>query len=333
MPRFFERGDPAERQQRDLEAKLKGKIDQCDAKGVQLQAAETKLAEARTLVEQLALDADEAALDRALQAWRGAEDKAGAISAAIVKIGAEIADIESEIERVVDGRMRTETAAAVSAMIERFDKAAAAHAAATLEYEQTAKELGLIIPEGVALANFLLSSREQPPATHTLIVTLSKNHRQAVLNGGAKASLPQPEKPAPKLTIVEPPTKGVFAVRHLKYVAEDGSVKCCGRMRKHSLPLHLAETALASGAAWPETDPRVRNLNGTAGMLVPDPNNCELIGPPPPAKAAPKSTAAPVVVSSHFSPNPDTPPPYTIRVPTSPIEAMPMTGARAMDDE
>jgi hypothetical protein len=74
-----------------------------------------------TTVEQLALGSDDAALDRALQARRAAEDKLAALNGAAAKIGEDIADVEAEIERVIGQRMRVETSAAVLEMANRLE--------------------------------------------------------------------------------------------------------------------------------------------------------------------------------------------------------------------
>src|ERR1700688_4925489 len=97
--RIFERGDPAEREQRDLESKLKAKSDQRVDNAVRLSTAEAKLAEARSNVEALALEADDVALDRALQARRGAEDKLTALRGAALKIGADDSAIEMALDK------------------------------------------------------------------------------------------------------------------------------------------------------------------------------------------------------------------------------------------
>src|ERR1700730_2703670 len=80
--RMFQKTDPALRAQRDLEAALKAKIGQRDDNAARLKIADTKLTEARANVERLALEADEAKLDRALEVRRASEDKLAALNGA-----------------------------------------------------------------------------------------------------------------------------------------------------------------------------------------------------------------------------------------------------------
>ena len=203
MPRFFERGgDPAEREQRALEAQLKGKIDQRVDNAVRLQTAETKLTEARSNVEALALESDDAKLDAALQARRSAEDKLAALRGAALKIGKEVSDIEAAIDKVVDGRVRRETSAAVATMATRLAEAQVAHDAAALELEAASKEGGILIAESRAVYEFTLSARQQLQPAIQMVVAALHAHAKAVIAGGAPASLPRPAAPAPVLTVV-----------------------------------------------------------------------------------------------------------------------------------
>jgi hypothetical protein len=287
--RFLDRGgDPAARTQRDLEAKLKGKIDQRVDNAVRLQTAETKLAEARSNVEALALEADDAALDRALQARRGAEDKLAALHGAALAIGKEISDIEAAIDKVVDQRVRHETSQAVDAMNTRLSKAASAFDEAAKELEAAAREI-LIIPEAQAVAEFTKSMHVQIPVAVQMITGALKQHARAVVEGHAPPSLPRRAAPAPVLTVVpQEPMVNVFVTRNIRYVAQGGDVVCCGRNRRHDLPARIAELALAAKAAVPLTDrKRIDAYDGVSGQLEPTPSSCEWLGergreiPPP----------------------------------------------------
>jgi hypothetical protein len=107
----------------------------------------------------------------------------------------------------------------------------------------------------------------------------------------------------------QPQTKVVFALRHVKYTSEQG-MQLCGKLRKHTLPLHLAEKALKSGAAISETDSRVRGLIGTFGMLVPPSDQCESLDDTPCGTTEP-------ILSGHFEKHPNVRAPYTIRQPAT----------------
>jgi hypothetical protein len=342
VPRFFERGDPAEREQRNLEAKLKGKIEQRDAKGVQLQAAEAALAAARSNVEALALEADEAALDRALQARRSAEDKLAALRGAALAIGKEISEIEVAIDKVVDGRVRVETSAAVDAMADRIAKAQVAHEAAALELESAAKEGGKLIAESVAIFEFTRSAREQLPSAVEMVVAALRAHSRGVLSGHGSPSLPQQPAPPPKLEIVPPmPTVTLFTTKKLKYLDAAGAVIVCGAYHKHTFPQALGELALRTNVAVALNDKRVRDLQaaGFATVGTPDEAACEWLGAR--GREAPERFAkpgGPPVHSSLTSFTPSGAGPFTVvdrgppiigSMPAQPIAV----GARKLDTE
>jgi hypothetical protein len=329
MPRFFERGDPAEREQRSLEAQLKAKVDQRVDNAVRLQTAEAKLAEARSSVEALALESDEAALDRALQSRRAAEDKLAALHGAAAKIGKEISAIEAQIDKVVDQRCRSETSAAVNTMADRVQRAAAAFDEAAKEMEAASNEAGPLIPEAQAVHQFVLDARTQLVPAVEMIVAALKAHARGVSSGHGPASLPRPAAPAPKLAIVPPmpPDVNIFLLQNLKFVAANGEIVVCGKNKRHDVPRPLAEKALAEHLALPLSDKRIRDLEYGANPLEPDEASCAWIGPPAKAKPPPKSTAAPVM-SSHFEPL-DRGPAYKVAIPR--VEPVAMGSRNAPD--
>jgi hypothetical protein len=117
-------------------------------------------------------------------------------------------------------------------------------------------------------------------------------------------------------------TRQRSVVRPIKYVAADGQIVCCGRLRRHAVPIKIADEALRTSAAWPETDPRVKGNEGLAGMVVPDEAACEWIGPQ--RKTEPKfmRPAKPVMHSTFTAFTPyDRGGPITGTMKTTPIEA------------
>ena len=283
--RIFERGDPAEREQRDLESKLKAKSDQRVDNAVRLSTAEAKLAEARSNVEALALEADDVALDRALQARRGAEDKLTALRGAALKIGAEVSAIEAAIDKVVDGRVRRETAQAVTTMADELAEAQADFTKAAQRLEAAARQSGLLIPEGRAVAEFTLSALTQLPPAVEMVTAALRQHAQGVLSGHAPASLPRPAAPAPKLAIVPPPpppTLTLSTTKKLKYLDAAGAVIVVGAYHQHAFPQALGELALRTNVAVAPNDKRVRDPQaaGLATVGTPDEASCEWLGKP-----------------------------------------------------
>jgi hypothetical protein len=331
--RFLDRGDPAERAQRDLEAKLKGKIDQRVDIVVRTQTAEGKLAACRATVEQLALEADDAALDRALQARRAAEDKLAALHGAAAKIGKEVSEIEAAIDKVVDGRVRAETSVAVNAMADELAEAQADFTKAAQRLEAAARQGGLLVPESRAVAEFTLSAREQLPPAVEMVVAGLRAHARGVLAGHGSPSLPRPA-PAPVLTLVPAaePMQTVFIKRNVKYLDAGRTVTIAGN-RRHSLPLRLAEEALSTNLALPLSDrQRIRDLEYNApAFFVPDEASCVWLGPKG-AEAPPKSMrpgGGPPIHSSltEFTPV-DRGPPIVGTMPAQPLAV----GARKMPD-
>jgi hypothetical protein len=308
--RFLDRGDPVEREQRDLEAKLKGKIDQRVDNAVRLSTAEAKLAEARSNVEALALEADDVALDRALQARRGAEDKLTALRGAALKIGAEVSAIEMAIDKVVDQRVRHETNLAVLAMADELAEAQTNFTKAAQRLEAAARQGGLLVPESRAVAEFTLSALTQLPAAVEMVTTALRQHARGVLSGHAPASLPRPAAPAPVLTVVPTePMVNLFVTKNIRYVGQGGDVICCGQNRRHDLPKRVAELAINAGAALTLADNKqhIQTFEGTSGMLEPVPQSCMWIGPkgkePAPLQMRPGGTPE----YHSLSPSPFTP--------------------------
>jgi hypothetical protein len=338
--RFLERGgDPAVKLQRDLEGKLKGAFDRRVDNAARAMATEAKLAEACVLVEQLALGADDAALDRALQAKRGCEDKIGALRVAATRIGEEVSEIEAQIDKVVDQRCRAETSIAVNAMADELAEAQADFTKGAQRLEAAARQGGLIVPESRAVAEFTLSAYTQLEPAVEMVTAALRQHARGVLSGHYAPSLPRPAPAAPVLMVVGPPpepTMNVFAIRSLKYVAADGSIAKIGKYKRADVPKHLAELALSSGVALPISDKRMRDLEQTASPLQPDESSCEWVGPP--GKEAPPVFMRPggAVVHSAFQPHPDyaDAKPITGTLPRGPEpEPLAATGTRNLTED
>lgn len=178
---------------------------------------------------------------------------------------------------------------ALAAMVTRLEKAQAAHAAAALELEMSARECALVVLDAHPVSAFVMSARQQlEPAVPTIIEAF-KQHARAVAAGTARPSLPQPAPEVPKPKLVPAlPTQTIFITRNVKYVGAQGAIICCGQYRRHELPLDLAELALRSHMALPLSDPRVKKgqlQEGAFGMFEPTPQTCEWLGEPAPEPA------------------------------------------------
>jgi hypothetical protein len=338
---YFQRTDPAVKAQRALEAKLKEKLAERDAKAAQIAAAEAKLAEIRATVEQ---EGDEAKLEAAVLAEHLAERKIAALDIQRVKIAQEIAGLEAQIEAVVDARMRNETALAVNAMADRFAAAAQAYEASSLELEESAKEAGRLIPEGVAIFEFTKLTRTQLPPAVELVLSALKSHAKLVLSGAGKPSLPAPPPEPVKLAVVpsgEPVVTVFVTAKNIMYVDGAGELVRCGMNRRHVLPTRIANLALDANVAitiTPANRTHIQSFEGLNGQLEPLPENCLLLGPPPGKKGAPKYMrpgGIPVMHSlspTSFEPL-DRGKPIVGTMKTTPVEPLKMTGTRTLPED
>jgi hypothetical protein len=200
-----------------------------------------------TTVEQLALGSDDAALDRALQARRAAEDKLAALNGAAAKIGEDIADVEAEIERVIGQRMRVETSAAVLEMANRLEVVFG-------DFENVARALEdadvwrtLIVPsEAGNVKGFMGLVRQQLQKATAITLAAFKAHAAAVLAGTARPGLPV-AAPPPKLAFVPAePMVTLYVTKNIRFINSEGGVTVCGQDRWRDLPARIGEMAIAA---------------------------------------------------------------------------------------
>ena len=328
---FRDKTDPAQKLQRDLEAKLRDRRRDRDTIAGQLQASQARADERRDAARALvaAGDASDPKLTSIETEMRNAQDRAKTLTDGLADIDGGIAELEAQVDAVVDQRMRAETVAVVTGMAARMVKAEVAFTAAAQEFEDAARECAPVALDGNPLAAFLMSAKEQVPPANAVVIETLRQYAAAVAAGTARASLPHEAPAAPK--VVVPPTMEIVPLQALKY-ADEGRVVCLGRMQRHGVPLALGELALASGVAVRPTETRARNWIGMFGMGTPSADTCAWLGPPaaPKAMATPRSNVAPIM-SSHFEPHPNVPAPYTVKVPVSPVE-VPMAAARKLEE-
>ena len=345
MAPFFEKADADLKAQRDAEGALRSKRRDRDGLAERLAIAETAITSYRAQARKLAGDgADDKMISTAEGRMRDAQDRVQTLTGAIADVDKTITELERTIDQIVDKRVRGETSIAVNAIATRLEKAQVAFTEAAIELEAAAREGGLLIPEGRAVAEFTLSAREQlPPAIEMVVVGL-RNHARGVLSGHAPASLPRPAAPAPVLTVVPAaePMQTVFIKRNTKYLDQAGRTVTIAGNRRHSLPKKLAELALSTNLALPLSEQqRIRELEYNApAFYVPDPSACTWLGPEgaeSPVRSARRG--GPPIHSSltSFTPSGSSPftpldrgPPITGTMPSRPIEAM---GARKQEGE
>jgi hypothetical protein len=181
---LFEKADPDVQAQKAAEAALRAKRRDRDGLAERLGIAEAAITSYRAQARQLAADgADDKAISAAEGKMRDAQDRSVTLSGAIGDVDKIIAGLSAEIERIVDKRCRAETNLAVIAMADELAEAQADFTKAAQRLEAAARESGLLIPEGGAVAEFTLSARERlPPAVEMVVVGL-RNHRAAFYPG------------------------------------------------------------------------------------------------------------------------------------------------------
>jgi hypothetical protein len=264
---LFSKTDPAVRQQRDLESRLKEKITSRDSLIERRKAAEASATSHREKARQLAANsADDAALLPAESAMRREQDRAATLGDAITDIEATIADLEQGIAQIVDQRCRAETAAAVAALADRWVTIGAAFDAAVRQLVELARESAAITLDAHPLKVFVQAVREQVPPEAALIASVLRDHAAAVLAGHAPASLPLPQaEPAPLKAVEPPPLQTLFCLRTIKWTDANGKKHIVQQYEDAQLAPHLAARAIRRGACVQLDDPRRKNLLGAHG--------------------------------------------------------------------
>jgi hypothetical protein len=327
---LFKPADPKKK----AEAALESAIATRDGLTEKRKVAESAIAEHRERARQLAREgADDAELTAAETAMRAQQDRASTLTAAIGDVEKDIAALSTEIERIVDQKMRSETAATVGAMTRELEDAQREFDSAAKRLEDATRAVAPLVLDGHPITAFVMSARQQlPPAIDVLVVGL-KAHAAAVIAGSARASLPAPDVAPPKLKIVAPSTRVVFALKHVAFVDRDGVLQRRPRCHDVELPIPLADEAIRVKAACEMTDPRRKQLYGTFGAVTPDLANCVKLGDVPVADDAPKSNAPPIMSSSTvFEPHPNIGKPFTKIVATTLVEPL-AAGARALSPD
>jgi hypothetical protein len=334
MMALFEKIDPDTKLQRDAESALRSRRRDRESLTERLGIAEAAIASYRAQARQLAADgADDKEITKAEGRMRESADRVVTLTGALTDIDKIIAGLESQIDQIIEKRCRAETSAAVNAMADELAEAQAAFTKAAERLEAAARQSGLLIPEGRAVAEFTLSALTQLPPAVEMVTAALRQHAQGVLSGHAPASLPRPAAPAPKLAIVPPPmpTLTLVATKKLKYTDASGAVIVCGAYNRHAFPQALGELALRTSVAVAPDDKRVKDFQaaGFATVGTPDEAGCAWLGPA--GQELPQRSGKPGPAPIHSSLTTFTPmdrgPPITGTLPTQPLAV----GSRKLD--
>jgi hypothetical protein len=136
---------------------------------------------------------------------RREQDRAATLGDALGDVEATICNLEREIAQIIDQRCRAETAAAVTALADKWATMGAAFDATVGELADLARESATIVPDAYPLEVFLAAVKQQVPPEAGLVSRVLRDHAKAVLAGTAPASLPTPEAEPAQLRKVEPP--------------------------------------------------------------------------------------------------------------------------------
>jgi hypothetical protein len=201
MALFPRASDPQKKAQRDLNAARATRDKLIERRNI----AETSAAEHREKARKLAREGgDDHALSAAETEMRREQDRTATYNGAISDVEATIADLERKIAQIIDQSCRKETAAAVTALADKWASVGAAFDAAAGELADTARESAVIVLDAHPLQVFLEAVKQQVPPAADVVTNVLRDHARAVLAGTAPASLPKPQAEPAKLTVPEP---------------------------------------------------------------------------------------------------------------------------------
>jgi hypothetical protein len=199
MALFPRASDPQKKAERDLDAARASRNSLIERRKI----AETSAAEHRDKARKQARDgADDQTLSAVELDMRREQDRTATLTGAISDVEATIANLEREIAHIIDQRCRNETAAAVTALADKWVTVAAAFDVAAGQLADIARESAVIVLDAHPLQVFLDAVKEQVPPAAELVTSVLRDHARAVLAGTAPASLPKPaaEPVKPKVT-------------------------------------------------------------------------------------------------------------------------------------
>jgi hypothetical protein len=277
----------------EIASKLAKQVkDRTDNAG-RLAVAEGKLAACRTAADQAALGDDDAALDARLAAKRAAEDKVTALKDASTKIARAIGDLETQATAVADRKQRLATAAEIEKIATDLERAGEAFEQAAKELAAAARRANLAAPDALPLISYAEGAAGEVPPAVAMVAEVLRHRAVLTISGSAPATLPKPEAPAPVLTLVQPKTRTVFALKHLVFTDADGRQHRFPKMNDATLPESIAAEAIRRGVACEGNDPRRKQYKGAFGLMTPALAHCVALDGTV-IEPAPKATTTPI---------------------------------------
>jgi hypothetical protein len=272
----------------DAKKHLQKTVDAAKSIAARLITAKTLLAEHHATAKQLARDnADDAALDKAKTKNRAAQTRIHTLSATLIETDQQILQLENDLTVAAHQKQREAAALEVEKIAEGFTGAAAdvvtSLAALALQTESMAR----FLPDAAGLHSFAVRARAELPGSIEWLTMLIRAYADDVLDGHAKATLPQVEAAAPP-----PPTQWAFSVKPIKWTDASGAVQTQHAFFEVQLPPGVVTRALRKGACVGMNHELQKREHGFgSNKAKPDPADCidldsEVVAPDPRAGRA-----------------------------------------------
>jgi hypothetical protein len=268
---MFTKTDPAEKRQRALEGQLKTARASRDDLAARRKMAETAAATHRAKASELASEgADDKTLSATENAMRREQDRAATLSDALIKTESLIANLENEIATVLDQRCRVETAAAVTAIVEKLVSARTAFDAAVAQLIDAARESAVIVMDAGPLKIFAETIQQQLPPEIDFVAGVLEGHAKAVLSGTAPASLPKLPEPVQPKIVEQVPIERVFTLRVVRWRDAHGVEQVADQYTDADMTLAAAARGKRCHAITSLGDNRRRELLNAHGGRHPN---------------------------------------------------------------
>jgi hypothetical protein len=295
---------------------------------LQLTTAETMAGEHQKAVQKLLHDqADDVVIDKAEQKQITAEHRVANLSRTLSEADTKIADLESQLATVLDGKQRDEATKVI-------EQHAADLAAAGSDLDRALATMtnlaGRITPwcaDAMGIHVFTGSAREELSAAVGMLQTILKAGSFPPERVLAKPAPPPAPLPKPE------PTMQVCALKPIAWLAADNSIQVASRGEDIDLPPPLAKHALKIDAVCTMADPLRRTVKEGLGFKVGRPlyRNCVKLSdnmPPDDGEREPYSDRrvvapvkfTPAPLPPGFEPHPNVAPPRQAMVARNDLE-------------
>jgi hypothetical protein len=236
-----------------------------DALATRLAAAQGAVAESRAALQRLAVEgADDTALAAGEATLRASQDRVTTLGAGLAETEQHLATLSAAAADVADRKMRGQTSAAIEAVASDLEEAAKLFEAGAGALLKSAKRASAILTDAVGLEKFTSGVLIETPPAVAMTSEMLRTRASHVLNSlnDAPAAMPTPNKPFVKVLEAKPPTKNVFAMRHVRWSAPEG-LRFASKYAVLELPLDVADRAIENGICKPIPSEEWRAYNGT----------------------------------------------------------------------